>query len=120
MKLLKSAVTEIKSDVPLAYYGWMFLGDELQATRQIQAAVVAYQRAADLYPRAQSPRLALVCLARRVSSRASGFDLMQQTLLQPRVDADDPWWSSTNEGTGRALPPPAPGVRLARAKGGGS
>jgi len=119
VKLLKSAVTEIRSYVPLAYYGWMFLGDELQATRQNEAAVVAYRRAADLYPRAQSPRLALVCLARRVSSRASGFDLMQQTLGQPRVEADDPWWRYY-EGTGRALPPPVSGVRLARAMGGGS
>ena len=119
VKLLKSAVTEIKSDVPLVYYAWLFLGDELQATRQFPAAVVAYQRAADLYPRAQSPRLALVCLARRVSSRVSGFDVMQQTLGQPRADADDPWWRD-HEGTGRSLPPPASGVRLARATGGGS
>ena len=115
--LLRNAVAEIKNDTALAYYGWLFLGDELQATRQYPAAVAAYQRAADLYPRAQSPRLAVVCLARRVRSRATGFDLMQQTLGAPtRSDADDPWWRYY-EGTGRALPPhPGGPVRLARAE----
>jgi AraC-like DNA-binding protein len=116
-KLLKNAVVEIKSDQALAYYAWLFLGDELQATRQFTAAAAAYQGAANLYPRAQSPRLALVCLAKRVSSRANGFELMQQTLGQSaRTEGEDPWWRYY-EGTGRALPPPASPLRLARALG---
>ena len=49
----------------LLYYGNMFLGAEADALGLTDEARQAYERAGELYPLAQSPRLALSALAAR-------------------------------------------------------
>ena len=57
------------------------------------AARPHYQRAAELFPLAQSPRLALALLARRAGDRAGAQDAMRQLVELPRArEANaDPW-----------------------------
>ena len=54
----------------------------------------AYTRAADLYPLAQSPRLALSALAMSRGDRAGALSTIQPVLSRDEAQtADDPWWS---------------------------
>ena len=54
----------------------------------------AYERAGALYPRAQSPRLALSALAARNGGQAEALSAIKSVLEgdDPQRD-DDPWWS---------------------------
>jgi tetratricopeptide (TPR) repeat protein len=78
----------------LLYYGNMFLGTEADALTLVDEARQAYQRAGELYPLAQSPRLALSALAVNTGNRADALSLIEPVL---RADdpqpGDDPWWS---------------------------
>jgi len=52
-----------------------------------------YERASTLYPRAQSPRLALSALAQRTGNRAEALRAIEPVLGRGEVDlGDDPWW----------------------------
>lgn len=83
----------------LQYYAAMFLGDEEQALGHREAAQAHYDRAAQLYPRAQSPRLALGQLARRYGDRPAALRAIAQVLTLPfvRPESDDPWWLYPNQ-----------------------
>lgn len=76
------------------YYGELFLGAAETALRNFPAARDAYGRAAALFPNAQSPRIALSELARRLGDRGGALREMQVIFDLPAVDRDrdDPWW----------------------------
>jgi tetratricopeptide (TPR) repeat protein len=78
----------------LQYYGQMFLGAEAAALDLTDEARRAFERAAELYPDAQSPRLAISALATRMGDRAEAVAVIQPVLSgdDPRL-SDDPWWS---------------------------
>ena len=88
-------------DTALQYRAWLFLGNEEQALGRLDAARDAYRKAAALYPRAQSPWLALSQLARRSGDRAAALEAVGQVLALPALadDRADPWWSY-HAGTG--------------------
>jgi tetratricopeptide (TPR) repeat protein len=90
---LRRATKETQNRL-LLYYGNMFLGAEADALGLGDEARQAYTRAADLYPRAQSPRLALSTLAMSQGDRAGALSTIQPVLSrdEPQL-ADDPWWS---------------------------
>jgi tetratricopeptide (TPR) repeat protein len=83
------------ADPRLQYYALLFLGDELQALGRRAPAREAYERAAALYPAAQSPRLALSRLARRYGDRAAALRALEPVFARSGEEAaaDDPWWS---------------------------
>ncbi len=82
-------------DSLILYYAELFLGDEEQALAHRDAARGSYERAAALYPHAQSPRLALSQLARRYGDRPTALGAIRQVLNLPadRAERDDPWWT---------------------------
>src|SRR5262249_19613969 len=77
------------------YYGELFLGAAEERLAHDDAAREAYSEAATLYPRAQSPHIALSALARRHGDRATALREMQIVFeLQHAEDGpDDPWWA---------------------------
>jgi tetratricopeptide (TPR) repeat protein len=83
------------SSSQLAYYADLFLGAEQEALGSRDAARTSYENAAAMYPRAQSPLIALSQLARRSGDRAGALKAMSQLFALPRDrDADDdPWWA---------------------------
>jgi tetratricopeptide (TPR) repeat protein len=78
----------------LLYWALLFLGkqDEMQGNRD--RARLSYERAADLFPRAQSPRLALSQLARRTGDRRAAQRQLAELAGLPADERqrEDPWW----------------------------
>jgi tetratricopeptide (TPR) repeat protein len=72
------------------YYAALFLGREEEALGRLDAAQVSYERAASLYPGAQSAHLALSQLAWRRPDRTAAL-----TAIRDALDAtgEDPWWT---------------------------
>jgi tetratricopeptide (TPR) repeat protein len=91
---LRQALASVDEDL-LRYYGELFLGAEEESLSQYDAAFDAYQRAAALYPTAQSPWLALSSLGRRRGDRAAALRALQQLFDLPstELERDDPWWT---------------------------
>jgi tetratricopeptide (TPR) repeat protein len=89
---LRRSITSTKDPV-LLYYGSLFLGSEEEALREPVRARAAYTRAATLYPRAQSVRLALSRLASSTDDNGEARRTAQDALALP-MDGDryDPWW----------------------------
>ena len=78
----------------LQYYGQMFLGTEAAALDLTDEARRAFERAAELYPDAQSPHLAIGALAARMGNRADALSAIQPVLTgDAPLLSDDPWWS---------------------------
>jgi tetratricopeptide (TPR) repeat protein len=77
------------------YMAELFLGSEEEALGHSAAARAAFERAAVLYPRAQSPRLALSQLARRAGDRAGAQRQLRILAELPEDEAqrEDPWWN---------------------------
>ena len=91
---LRRAVAELR-EPQLLYYAELFLGAEEEALGNRDAARAAYERAAELSPRAQSPLLALSQLARRYGDRPAALRAMERLFTLPdddRNEHDDPWW----------------------------
>jgi tetratricopeptide (TPR) repeat protein len=79
----------------LRFYAELFLGDARLALRDYASARECFARAAALYPRAQSARLALSLVARRTGDRAAALQEIEKPLSRwsdDGVDAD-PWWT---------------------------
>jgi tetratricopeptide (TPR) repeat protein len=78
----------------LHYYAELFLGQAEQALGHRDAAREAFEHAARLYPRAQSPSLALSQLARRYDDRGGALGALQLVLTLPGDERsrEDPWW----------------------------
>jgi tetratricopeptide (TPR) repeat protein len=74
----------------LAYAAWLFLGDEELALGNRAPAAEAYERAAELYPRAPSPVVALARLAREFGDREAVAAALQRWWSLP-PEALDPW-----------------------------
>jgi tetratricopeptide (TPR) repeat protein len=91
---LRQAVASVGEDV-LRYYGELFLGAEEEFQGRYDAAFDVYQRAAALYPAAQSPWLALSSLSRRRGDRAAALRALQHLfdLALTGLEPDDPWWT---------------------------
>jgi tetratricopeptide (TPR) repeat protein len=77
----------------LTYNAQLFLGLAEEAAGNPAAARAAYERAAGLFPQAQSPRLALALLARRLGDRAAAQGAMRRVVELPseRTRTSDPW-----------------------------
>ena len=75
------------------YYAWLFLGIEEQALSHADQARESFERAAALYPRAQSPYLALSQLARRRGDLMGGRRAIEQVFARAGHDRarEDPW-----------------------------
>jgi tetratricopeptide (TPR) repeat protein len=94
----QEAVVELKATVTqdplLRYYAQMFLGAAEEALSHPDLARAAYERAAALFPRAQSPALALSALYAGRSDRAAARTAIGPAFDLPVAaeDGDDPWW----------------------------
>jgi tetratricopeptide (TPR) repeat protein len=94
------AAAELRTSIPqlgdtqLLYYGALFLGREEAARGRRDAAREQFERAATLYPRAQSPRLALGLLARAHGDRPAALSSVKQVFALPPYEDErkDPWW----------------------------
>ncbi len=89
-------------DSLLRYYTALFLGADEEALGHADRARDAFGRASALYPRAQSPHLALSQLAWRTGDRPGALRAIQPVLALP-ADEDqraDPWWDYY-DGAGR-------------------
>ena len=92
---LRRAVADL-ADRQLLYYAGLFLGAEEEALGNRDTARVAYEQAAELFPLAQSPLLALSQLARRNADRGGALRAMDRLFAleeEERDPHDDPWWS---------------------------
>ena len=93
------AVDQLRAAAPadplLSYYAAMFLGAEVEALARPAEARGWYERAAALYPRAQSPRLAISQLAQREADRPGAIRALEQAFQASAAgeDGDDPWWT---------------------------
>jgi len=87
----------VTPDPLLRYYADMFLGAAEEALSHPDAARAAYERAAALFPRAQSPLLALSALYARRSDRGGATKAIGSVfdLPQDAESRDDPWWRYT-------------------------
>jgi len=82
-------------DRPSQYFAELFLGDASRNLNEADRARVHYTRALELYPRAQTPGLALSALAREQGGRERAAGVIR-TVLSRRVGRslhDDPWWT---------------------------
>lgn len=95
-------VLEARPDRTLAFYAHLFRGDAERALLKFDAARHSYQHALDLFPRAQSARIALSHLARLRSDRDAALAVLLPTLTASPVGRheDDPWWDY-HRGDGR-------------------
>ena len=82
-------------DPQLEYFAQLFLGAEEETIGNRDAARAAYEQAASLEPKAQSPLLALSQLARRYGDRPGALRAMDRLFALSdagRSEHDDPWW----------------------------
>jgi hypothetical protein len=83
-------------DSLLLYYGSLFLGAAQEKLGQFDTAKAVYERAATLYPSAQSPLLGLSELARRAGRRDEALKAMEKVYeLGENSRDEDPWWRYT-------------------------
>ncbi len=90
---LRQTIPQLK-DSQLVYYAELFLGHEEAAMRRRVAAREHFERAAALYPRAQSPRLAMGLLARAYGDRPAAVRSVKEVFALPpdEDEREDPWW----------------------------
>jgi len=90
---LRRALDEA-NDLPLVYWGSLFLGVEEQALGRAAEARENYARARTLRPGAQAPSLALSQLARRAGDRSQALAELRAVLTLPsdEVSRYDPLW----------------------------
>jgi tetratricopeptide (TPR) repeat protein len=92
---LRRALADL-TDPQMLYYAHLFLGAAEEALGNRDAARVAYERAAEGFPMAQSPLLALSQLARRYGDRPGALRAIDRLFAfaeEDRSKEDDPWWS---------------------------
>jgi len=76
------------------YLAELFLGRAEETRGNDAAARAAFERASALYPKAQSPRLALSQIARRAGNRAAAQRELHALAELPndQNQREDPWW----------------------------
>jgi tetratricopeptide (TPR) repeat protein len=89
---------EARPNGPQLYFAELFLGHEEQALGRSDAAKQHYENAAELYPKAQSPRLALSQLARQSGDRPGALRALRGVTALPPDEGYrwDPWWGYYN------------------------
>ncbi len=92
--VLRSAIQEGVTGEVL-YLAELFLGRQEDAMGNLAQARARFERAASLYPRAQSPRLALSQLSRRTGDRAGAQRELRALAELPADERqrEDPWWN---------------------------
>jgi hypothetical protein len=90
---LQQAAATLK-DPQLLYYTSLYLGYEFEMLCRRSEARDQYERAAKLYPAAQSPLLSLSQLARSDNDVKGALQALDRVFVLPRRDLwqDDPWW----------------------------
>ena len=92
---LQLAVTA-STDRLLQYFASLYLGAAEERLNQVEEARRLYRHAAELYPKAQSPRLALSALAWRRGEPETALSEIQSVGGPSGAAAtsrhDDPWW----------------------------
>lgn len=88
---LRKAI-DAKPDTRRHYLTALFLGRAEQALGRHAEARRLYEIAADLYPGAQSPRLALSQLARQTGNRSAAQQSLRRLAAVSNAGASDPWW----------------------------
>jgi tetratricopeptide (TPR) repeat protein len=74
------------------YYAALFLGRAEELRGRVEAARVAFERAAALYPRATSPQLALSRFALDTGAAEMAVATVQHALTLDAAANNDPWW----------------------------
>jgi len=92
VRALQRADADAK-DAVQQYYIHLLRGGALSALDQMAAARAAYERAAALFPHAQSPQFGLSELASRAQDAATATRTVQRTVEGRSDEGDDPWWS---------------------------
>jgi tetratricopeptide (TPR) repeat protein len=90
--LLRKAAADAMEPL-LQYYAQLFLGAERETLGDRAQARDLYGRASQLYPDAQSPRLALSLLSARDGNHKEALAAMKTVLALPGDARMDPWWS---------------------------
>jgi len=95
--VLRAAIEEGATGAFL-YLAELFLGSQEDAMGNHAGARACFERAASLYPRAQSPRLALSQLSRRTGDRPGAQRELQALADLPADERqrEDPWWHYYN------------------------
>ncbi len=90
---LRRAIADGASE-QLLYLAHLFLGRAEEALGHDEAARAAFETASGLYPKAQSPRLALSQIARRGGNRLAAQRELQAIAALPDDERvrEDPWW----------------------------
>jgi tetratricopeptide (TPR) repeat protein len=88
---LRKAI-DARPDKPRLYLAELFLGRAEAALGRRDEARRHYERAASLYPNAQSPLLALSGLARQTGDRASAQRSLAGLVAVNDSEPFDPWW----------------------------
>ena len=83
---------DAKPEAGTLYLAELFLGREEESLGRRAEARRHYERAAELYPNAQSPQLALSRLARQTGDHAAAQRSLQSLASVADSDASDPWW----------------------------
>lgn len=100
---LRQAATTA-GDTFTRYYARLFLGAEEEALGHFEEARQSLELAAAIWPKAQSPYLALSQLARRSGDRPAAIRAIQHVLTLPADEESraDPWWSYFDDPSDRA------------------
>lgn len=102
LKIYDEALTHLAEvvastkDPSLLYYAHIFSGDAAIAMQRPSDARGEYERAVDLYPRAQAAHLGLAAALRLMGERSGAVDAVNATITLPvdsRDEADEPWWN---------------------------
>jgi tetratricopeptide (TPR) repeat protein len=86
---LTAVLPDLGTDSVLRYLAYLFLGAAQESAGDVTAAMTAYREAVNLYPRAQSPRVALARI--EPPSSSSDADPLEYLLRGDRPRSDDPW-----------------------------
>jgi tetratricopeptide (TPR) repeat protein len=95
----KEAAGELRTAIggdlnpPLLYLAHLFVGSNEEALGRRAEARAHYEQAANMYPNAQSPRLALSGLARQTGDRARAQQSLAELAASSRLGIGDPWWN---------------------------
>lgn len=89
VKELTAVLPDLGTDTVLRYLAYLFLGAAQESSGDVAAAMTAYREAVNLYPRAQSPRVAIARI--EAPSASSAADPLETLLRGERPSSDDPW-----------------------------
>jgi tetratricopeptide (TPR) repeat protein len=92
---LRTALAAADSPI-LRYFAQLFLGRAYELLAQTEGARQAYEAAVQLFPEAQSPRLALSQIALQAGRRSTAHEILEFLSRSSRSGAD-PWWNYHHE-----------------------